>query len=118
PHPQDAGAPQRQRQPGRGRPGAEPQRPVPPPAAVQAVTDRAGRPAPRRPRHPRITHERRILLHALAAGGVAVVVALAILWTGDFSPKVQWTLSAIITGTWLGFAFGTRERVVRPLQIV
>jgi len=82
------------------------------------VTDGAGRPPSRRPRHPNITHERRVLLHALAAGGVAVIVSLTVLWTGNFTPKVQWTLSAIVVGTWLGFAFGTRERVVRPLQIV
>ncbi|MBI1951112.1 MAG: PAS domain-containing sensor histidine kinase [Acidobacteria bacterium] len=42
---------------------------------------------------------------------------MAILWTGDFSAKVQWTLSAIVVGAWLGFAFAVRERVVRPLQI-
>jgi nitrogen fixation/metabolism regulation signal transduction histidine kinase len=43
---------------------------------------------------------------------------MAVLWTGDFSAKVQWTLSALVLGTWLGFAFAARERVVRPLQIV
>jgi nitrogen fixation/metabolism regulation signal transduction histidine kinase len=43
---------------------------------------------------------------------------MAVLWTGDFTPKVQWTLSAIVLGIWLGFAFAARERVVRPLQIV
>jgi two-component system, NtrC family, nitrogen regulation sensor histidine kinase NtrY len=82
------------------------------------VTDGAGRPPHRRPRQPRITHERRVLLLALSTGGAAVVVALAVLWTGDFSAKVQWTLTAAVVGTWLGFAFATRERVVRPLQIV
>src|SRR5206468_1132167 len=96
PHPQDPGAPQRQRQPGRGRPRPEPQRPVPPPAAVQAVTERAGRTRKRRPHEPRISHERRIVLMALLAGGAGVVVSMAVLWSGDFTPKVQWTLSAIV----------------------
>jgi len=81
------------------------------------VTDGAGR-ARRRPRDRTISHERRIILLALLAGGAAVVVSMVILWTGDYSAKVQWTLSAFILGTWLGFAFAARERVVRPLQIV
>jgi len=81
------------------------------------VTDGAGR-DPRRPRAEKITHERRVILLALASGTAGVVVSLAILWTGDYSAKVQWTLSALILGAWLGFALATRERVVRPLQIV
>ena len=81
------------------------------------MTDGAGR-SPRRPRAQKISHERRILLLALLSGGAAVLVSMAVLWTGDFSAKVQWTLSALVLGTWLGFAFAARERVVRPLQIV
>jgi two-component system nitrogen regulation sensor histidine kinase NtrY len=80
------------------------------------VKDGAG-PRSRRPRAGRISHEHRVLLLALLTGGAGVVVSLVILWTGDFSAKVQWTLSALILGTWLGFALAARERVVRPLQI-
>jgi PAS domain S-box-containing protein len=53
---------------------------------------------------------------ALAAGLPGSVVALIILWTGEYTPKVQWTLSVLIAGVWLGFAFSVRERVVFPLQ--
>jgi nitrogen fixation/metabolism regulation signal transduction histidine kinase len=81
------------------------------------VTDGAGR-SQRRPRAPRLSHERRILFLAFMAGSAGVVVSLTMLWTGDFSAKVQWTLSALILGVWFGFAFATSERVVRPLQIV
>jgi len=81
------------------------------------VSDWAGR-SRRRPRAHQTPHERRILLLALAAGGAGVVVSLALLWTGDYSAKVEWTISAFVLLAWLGFAFAVRERVVRPLQIV
>jgi two-component system nitrogen regulation sensor histidine kinase NtrY len=65
-----------------------------------------------------ITHDRRIFLMALAAGLPAVITAVALLWVGGWTPKVQWTLSVLIFGTWFGFAYALRERVVYPLQTV
>jgi PAS domain S-box-containing protein len=41
---------------------------------------------------------------------------MIMLWGGDYTPKVQWTLSVVIMGFWLGFSFALRERVVLPLQ--
>jgi len=41
---------------------------------------------------------------------------MIILWTGAYSSKVQWTLSVVIAGVWLGFCFGLRERVASPLR--
>lgn len=41
---------------------------------------------------------------------------MIMLWTGDHTPKVQWTLSVIIIGFWLGFGFSVRERVASPLR--
>jgi two-component system, NtrC family, nitrogen regulation sensor histidine kinase NtrY len=64
----------------------------------------------------KLTHERRILLMALTAGLPGGLVALLLLWGGDYSAKVQWTLTVLILGCWLGFAFALRERVVLPLQ--
>lgn len=64
----------------------------------------------------RIAHEQRIFLETLAAGLPAVVVALVLLWSGDYTPKVQWTLTLLIGGFWLGYALAVRERVTRPLQ--
>ncbi|HYS78827.1 MAG TPA: ATP-binding protein [Candidatus Dormibacteraeota bacterium] len=55
---------------------------------------------------------------ALLAGAGGLLTTLIILWTGDYSAKVRWTLGGLLVGTWLGFAFAVRERVVRPLQIV
>src|SRR5260370_9993617 len=37
-------------------------------------------------------------------------------WVGDYTSKVQWTLSVLIIGVWLGFCFGLRERVASPLR--
>jgi PAS domain S-box-containing protein len=65
-----------------------------------------------------LTHDRRILLMAFAAGVPAVATALILLWTGGYTPKVQWTLSVIILGVFFGFVLALRERVVYPLQTV
>jgi two-component system nitrogen regulation sensor histidine kinase NtrY len=46
----------------------------------------------------------------------AAVTALAFLWLGDYTAKVQWTLTVVILGFGLGFVFALRERVVLPLQ--
>ena len=67
-------------------------------------------------RHPRLSHDRRILLMALASALPGAAIALIFLWTGDYTPKVQWTLSVLIVTVCLGFAFALRERVVLPLQ--
>lgn len=63
-----------------------------------------------------MTHERRIHLLALGAGFPGALVSFAILWTGDWTPKVQWTLSVFVVGFWWGFAWAVRERTVHPLQ--
>jgi nitrogen fixation/metabolism regulation signal transduction histidine kinase len=65
---------------------------------------------------PRLVHEQRILAMALAAGFPAVLTAMLILWLGDYTPKVQWTLTVVIVGAWLGFCFQLRERVASPLR--
>jgi two-component system nitrogen regulation sensor histidine kinase NtrY len=53
---------------------------------------------------------------ALLTGLPGSVVALLLLWTGDFTPKVQWTLTALILCVWWGFAFAVRRRAIVPLQ--
>src|SRR5271170_5907133 len=67
-------------------------------------------------RKPRLVHDRRILMMALVAGAPAVITSMLVLWLGDFSPKVQWTLTVLIGGVWLGFCFALRERVASPLR--
>ncbi len=65
---------------------------------------------------PRLVHDRRILVMALIAGLPAVVTSMLVLWLGSYSPRVQWTLTVLIIGIWLGFCFGLRERVASPLR--
>jgi two-component system nitrogen regulation sensor histidine kinase NtrY len=62
------------------------------------------------------THERHVFRLALVGGLPAVVVSIALLITGDYSGKVQWTLGVLVIATWLIVAALLRERVVRPLQ--
>src|SRR5437588_1080420 len=64
----------------------------------------------------RLRFDQRILLLALAAGFPAALVSLILLWTGSYTPKVQWTLSVVIVGVWTGCSFSVRHRVVLPLQ--
>ena len=44
------------------------------------------------------------------------IVALSLLWFGDYTPKVQWTLTLLIAGCGLGFILSARDHIIRPLQ--
>ena len=58
-----------------------------------------------------------MLLLALASGLPAVVTAMIILWwMGDYTPKVQWTLTVVILGGWWACAAAVRDRVASPLR--
>ena len=70
----------------------------------------------RRPKQRRLSFEGRILILALLSGFFGSIAALALIWTGDFTPKVQWTLTTFLGILWLSFAFHLRNRVVTPLQ--
>ena len=63
-----------------------------------------------------LSHERRVLLTALAAGLPAVLVSLALLWTGNYAPRTVLTLTTLVLACWLGLSFSLRSRVVYPLQ--
>jgi two-component system nitrogen regulation sensor histidine kinase NtrY len=65
-----------------------------------------------------VSHERQILLLALATGLPGSAAALYFLWTGDYSSKVRWTLAILLLLFWWGFAFAVRDRVVFPLQTI
>src|SRR5689334_22120555 len=65
---------------------------------------------------PRLVHEQRILLIALAAGFPAVLACTLMLWLGAYTARVQWTLTVLVVGAWLGFCFSLRERVASPLR--
>jgi nitrogen fixation/metabolism regulation signal transduction histidine kinase len=63
-----------------------------------------------------ISHERQVTRLALLGGLPGMAVALWLLWSGDASSKVQWTVTILLLCTWLGFILALHERVVRPLQ--
>ena len=64
----------------------------------------------------RLSYEGRIAWLTFGAVGPATVVALALLWFGDYSAKLQWTLTIFIAGCFALFISSTREHLVRPLQ--
>jgi two-component system, NtrC family, nitrogen regulation sensor histidine kinase NtrY len=64
----------------------------------------------------RFSYEGRLTSLTLAAVVPAIVVALALLWFGDYSAKVQWTLTILIVGCFLVFVSSAREQTIRPLQ--
>src|SRR6266481_1032915 len=51
-----------------------------------------------------LTYEHRILLLAVAAGLPGSLIAMILLWTGDYSSRTVWTLGFLIVGLWLGVA--------------
>jgi two-component system, NtrC family, nitrogen regulation sensor histidine kinase NtrY len=64
----------------------------------------------------RLSYEGRISWLTFVAVAPAIVVALALLWFGHYSDKLQWTLTILIVGCFLALISSAREHVVRPLQ--
>jgi nitrogen fixation/metabolism regulation signal transduction histidine kinase len=71
----------------------------------------------RKPRR-RISHETHLTWLTIAAVIPAALIALCLLWFGDYSAKVQWTLTLVIAGFAIGYIASVREHVVRPWQTV
>ena len=63
-----------------------------------------------------MTHGSRTLLLALAVGFPGTLIAVSLLWFGDYSAKVQWTLTVVGVGFWVGTALALRNHITRPLQ--
>jgi nitrogen fixation/metabolism regulation signal transduction histidine kinase len=63
-----------------------------------------------------LNYERRIQLLALAAGFPGSLIAMILLWHGNYSSGAVWTLAFLILSLWLGFACSHRHRVVFSLQ--
>jgi len=52
----------------------------------------------------------------ILAGLPGAVVSVVLLWTGDYSSRLQWTLLVLIGAVWIGLALAVRSRVIFPLQ--
>ena len=63
-----------------------------------------------------MTYERRIQLLALAVGLPGSLVALILVWTGNFTSGGAWTLTFFIVVFWLGLALSLQQRVIFSLQ--
>jgi two-component system, NtrC family, nitrogen regulation sensor histidine kinase NtrY len=98
--------------------GATSERLPPPHARLQFIAPPPPKPKSksRFPHLPPLSYERRVWLLAILTGLPGALVALSLLWSYDYSAKVQWTLTVLILGFWFGFALALRERVVLPLQ--
>ena len=67
---------------------------------------------------PRLAFETEIFRLALLTGLPGALATLGLVWFGDYSAKLRWTLGVVVVVAWLGFALALRERVVRPLQTI
>ncbi|MEP6937756.1 MAG: ATP-binding protein [Chthoniobacterales bacterium] len=65
---------------------------------------------------PRLSHENRLTWLTVGAAAPAMIVAMLLLWLGDYTPKVQWTLVLFVVSCAFGFILSARENIVRPLQ--
>lgn len=51
----------------------------------------------------------------MLAGLPGVAVALGFLWLEPLAPRIQWTVTVALLGSWVGLSVAVREHVVRPL---
>src|SRR5213078_1688781 len=64
----------------------------------------------------RFSHQGKLTWLILGAVAPAVIIVMLILWFGDFSAKVQWTLAIVIVTFAAAFISAARDHVVHPLQ--
>jgi len=67
-------------------------------------------------RNHRFGFVQRVLGLALLAAVPALALALALLWTGNFSSQLQWTLTVFIALFWLVVALVLRHQMEMPLR--
>lgn len=67
-------------------------------------------------RHPGFKFENRVLLLSLLSGLPAALLALILLWVGNYSSRLQWTLTVLVLVAWWGLVAALHERVIHPLQ--
>jgi two-component system nitrogen regulation sensor histidine kinase NtrY len=64
----------------------------------------------------RLAFERRLTVLTLLCGLPAVALCVFLLWYGDYSGRLQWTIDLLLVVVWLSIAFNLKQRVIRPLQ--
>jgi len=63
-----------------------------------------------------LPYEARLTILSLVAGVPGALVAFVLLWGGDFSLKLQVTLTLFVLLAWLGISTSLRNRVIYPLR--
>ena len=66
----------------------------------------------------RISHENHLTWLTIGAVVPAAIIALCLLWFGEYSAKVQWTLTLIIVVFAFGYLVSVREHAIRPWQTI
>ena len=64
----------------------------------------------------RFSHQGKLTWFIIGAAAPALIITMSILWFGDYSAKVQWTLTIVIFVFALGFISAARDHVIHPLQ--
>jgi two-component system nitrogen regulation sensor histidine kinase NtrY len=64
----------------------------------------------------RLSYEGRITLLTFGSAVPAIIIALALLWLGEYSAKLQWTLTVVIVACFVLFISSAREHIVHPLR--
>src|SRR5438477_2150256 len=64
----------------------------------------------------RFSHQGKLTWLILGAVAPAIIITMLILWFGDYSAKVQWTVAVVIITFAAGFISAARDHVVHPLQ--
>ncbi len=87
---------------------------LPAASAIRMITG----PQKPKPKRFELGYDHRVLALAFLTGFPGALIAEILMWQGDYSAKLQWTLTILILIFWSGFAFTLRERVIRPLQTI
>jgi len=64
----------------------------------------------------RFSHQGKLTWLIIGAVAPAILIVMLVLWLGDYSAKVQWTLTIIIFAFALAFISAARDHIVHPLQ--
>src|SRR5262249_22518176 len=64
----------------------------------------------------RFSHQGKLTWLFLGAVGPAIVVVMLMLWMGDYTAKVQWTLTILILVFAASFISAARDHTIHPLQ--
>ncbi|MCG6954704.1 MAG: PAS domain-containing protein [Gemmatimonadetes bacterium] len=63
----------------------------------------------------RLGHDRRVLVLTILAGLPGMAVALGFIWLEPLTAKVQWTVTVVLLGSWMGLTVAVRDQVIHPL---